>query len=128
MSYTYTKVDDLENSTMVGNHQCVALVRQYAGAPATIAWKQGEPVFGNRMLKKGTAIATFINGRYANQAHGNHAALYLGQTPDGILVMDQWKNKKEKLVTSRVIRRKGKAKSGLYIQPSDNADAYFVIE
>ncbi|MBB3122280.1 BPSL0067 family protein [Pseudoduganella violacea] len=67
MSYTYTKVDDLENSEMVGNHQCVALVRQYAGAPATIAWKQGTAVFGNRLLKKGTAIATFVNGRYANQ-------------------------------------------------------------
>ncbi|WP_348272742.1 BPSL0067 family protein [Janthinobacterium sp. YR213] len=26
---------------MVGNHQCVALVRHYAGAPATSAWKQG---------------------------------------------------------------------------------------
>ena len=31
MSYTYTKVTDLEKTTMVGNHQCVALVRHYAG-------------------------------------------------------------------------------------------------
>ena len=36
MSYTYTKVTELEKTTMVGNHQCVALVRHYAGAPATL--------------------------------------------------------------------------------------------
>lgn len=64
---------------MVGNHQCVALVRHYAGAPATLAWKQGEAVLGNRLLRKGTAIATFVNGKYANHQQGNHAALYMGQ-------------------------------------------------
>ena len=69
---------------MVGNHQCVALVRHYAGAPATLAWKQGEAVLGNRLLRKGTAIATFVNGKYANQQQGNHEALYMGQTLDGI--------------------------------------------
>lgn len=70
MPYTYTKVDDLEKTTMVGNHQCVALVRHYAGAPATLAWKQGEAVLGNRLLRKGTAIATFLNAsmRISNKA------------------------------------------------------------
>lgn len=33
----YTKVDDLERTNMVGNHHCVALVRHYAGAPATLS-------------------------------------------------------------------------------------------
>ncbi|WP_296002459.1 BPSL0067 family protein [Rugamonas sp.] len=128
MSYTYSKVSDLENSEMVGNHQCVALVRKFAGAPPTLAWKQGAAVFGNSSLKKGTAIATFVNGKYANMNHGNHAALYMGQTPDGIRVMDQWKTKKVKFISSRTIHSKGKTKSGAYIRPSDNADAFFVIE
>jgi len=128
MSYTYTKVSDLENSEMVGNHQCVALVRKFAGAPATLAWRQGSAVLGNNSLKKGTAIATFVNGKYANKSSGNHAALYMGQTPDGILIMDQWKNKRDKFVTSRTIHSKGKTKSGAYFRPSDNADAFFVIE
>lgn len=128
MSYIYSKVSDLEKTNMVGNHQCVALVRVYAGAPATLAWKQGEAVFGNRSLKKGTAIATFVNGKYANQSHGNHAAIYIGQAPDGIIVMDQWKKKNDPHVTSRVIHPQGKSKSGAYIRPSDNADAFFVIE
>ncbi|WP_230492035.1 MULTISPECIES: BPSL0067 family protein [unclassified Janthinobacterium] len=65
-------------------------MRHYAGAPATFAWKQGEAVLGNRLLRKGTAIATFINGKYANHQQGNHAALYMGQTLDGIIVMDHW--------------------------------------
>ncbi|MCL6486655.1 MAG: BPSL0067 family protein [Janthinobacterium lividum] len=38
-------------------HQCVALVRHYAGASATLDWKPGEAVLGNRLLRKGTAIA-----------------------------------------------------------------------
>jgi hypothetical protein len=128
MSHTYTKVTDLEKTTMVGNHQCVALVRHYAGAPATLAWKQGEAVLGNRLLRKGTAIATFINGKYANHQQGNHAALYMGQTLDGIIVMDQWTGKRLGIVTSRTLRSKGRYKNGLHIDPSNNADAFFVIE
>ncbi|MBB3118645.1 hypothetical protein FHS03_001676 [Massilia violacea] len=83
------------------------------------------PLLSQVRLPRGAAPDELIS---ASLAHGNHAALYMGQTHDGILVMDQWKNKKEKLVTSRIIRRKGKSKNGLYIQPSDNAEAYFVIE
>ena len=107
MSHAYTKVADLEKTIMVGNHQCVALVRHYAGAPATLAWKQGEVVLGNRLLRKGTAIATFINGKYANHQQGNHAALYMGQALDGIIVMDQWTGKRPGIVTSRTLRSKG---------------------
>lgn len=128
MPYTYSKVDDLEKTTMVGNHQCVALVRHYAGAPATLSLEQGAAVLGNRLLRKGTAIATFINGKYANHQQGNHAALYMGQTLDGILVMDQWTGKRLGIVTSRTLRSKGQYKNGLHIDPSNNADAFFVIE
>lgn len=128
MPYAYTKVEELEKTTMVGNHQCVALVRHYTGAPATLAWKQGEAVLGNRLLRKGTAIATFVNGKYANHQQGNHAALYMGQTPDGIIVMDQWSGKHPGIVTSRTLRSKGQYKNGLHIDPSNNADAFFVIE
>lgn len=128
MPYTYAKVEELEKADMVGNHQCVALVRHFAGAPATLGWKQGEAVRGNRTLRKGTAIATFVNGKYANHQTGNHAALYMGQTPDGILVMDQWASKRLGIITSRVLRSKGQHNNGSYIDPSNNADAFFVIE
>lgn len=128
MSYTYSKVSDLEGTEMVGNHQCVALVRKFAGAPATLAWKQGAAVLGNNSLKKGTAIATFVNGKYPNKNSGNHAAFYMGQTSGGIIIMDQWNNKKNNHITSRKIPSKGKTKNGAYVRPSDNADAFFVIE
>lgn len=128
MPYIYIKVDELEKTPMVGNHHCVALVRHYAGAPATMGWKQGAAVLGNGLLRKGTAIATFVNGKYANHQTGNHAAFYMGQRPDGILVMDQWANKRLGIVTSRVLRAKGQNKHGAYIDPSNNADAFFVIE
>src|SRR5450830_452431 len=128
MPYTYSKVDELEDVDMVGSHQCVALVQHYADAPTTASWKPGAAVLGNRFLKKGTAIATFTDGRYANHSHGNHAALFIAHVPGGILVMDQWKTNKNKLITSRTIRSKGKNRNGSYIQPGDNADAFFVIE
>ncbi|MYN07794.1 BPSL0067 family protein [Pseudoduganella aquatica] len=128
MPYTYSKVDELEGSALVGSHQCVALVQEYAGAPVTSVWRQGDAVLGNTLLKKGTAIATFLDGRYANNSHGNHAALYLRQGINGIYVMDQWKNEKKTEVNARFIRAQGKDKKGRFIRPSDNANAFFVIE
>ncbi len=113
---------------MAGNHQCVALVRQYTGVPLTMAWKQGEAVLGNLLIKKGIAIATFVDGKYANRAYGNHAAIYMGQSAAGLLVMDQWAGKRQSVISSCSLRAKGKYKNGLYIDPSNNADAFFVIE
>ena len=112
MRYSYEKVDELENNAMVGTHQCVALVQHYAGAPFTSAWRQGDAVVGNTLLKKGTAIAPFVNGRYANRAHGNHAAFFLRHAPGGIYVVDQWKTKKGGKITSRFIRSQGLDKKG----------------
>lgn len=85
-------------------------------------------MLGNKTLKSGTAIATFVEGRYANRPHGNHAALYIGQVANGIVVADQWKAPKKTLISVRTIRSLGKNKKGEFINPSDNADAFFVIE
>lgn len=127
MPYKYEDVDGLENHDMVGSHQCVALVQTYAAAPATSNWRQGEAVVGNVMLRKGTAVATFVNGRYPNRSHGNHAAFFLRQALGGIYVMDQWKSKKNGKINSRFIRSLGRDKQGNFKFPSDNADAFFVI-
>ena len=83
----------------------------------------------NKDLSPGTAIATFENGRYPNRPHGNHAAFYLRQVAKGIYVVDQWRNMENKpTISRRFIRAKGKNRTGQYIQPSDNADAFSVIE
>lgn len=128
MSYIYPKAAELKGQPVVGSRQCVALVQEYAGAPITSAWRQGEAVLGNITLKPGTAIATFVDGRYPNRAHGNHAALYLRQASNGIFVADQWKADNKTEISVRLIRSLGKDKRGNFIQPSDNADAFFVIE
>ncbi|MBV8634634.1 MAG: BPSL0067 family protein [Burkholderiaceae bacterium] len=128
MPYVYSKVKDLEDTEMVGSTQCVALVQKYAGAPATLAWKQGESVVNSKSIQKGTAIATFVNGKYPNQRSGNHAALYVGSGIGGIYIMDQWKNKDGGKVTSRFIQCLGKDKNGKFKRPSNNADAYSIIE
>lgn len=129
MAYVYDDVEKLEGTELVGSHQCVALVQHYAKAPQTRLWKEGKTIKGNQMLKKGTAIATFSNGKYDNHRTGNHAALYISQDASGIKVMDQWKGDENKpKVSSRLIRFKGKRKDGTFLDPSNNGDAFAVIE
>ncbi|WP_147375809.1 BPSL0067 family protein [Noviherbaspirillum cavernae] len=126
MPYVCNKYPDLENKTLLGSHQCVALVQECAKAPHTSLWKEGERVKGSLVLAPGTAIATFVKGRYPNQAHGNHAAIYVRQDSAAIYVLDQWKGKSR--ITIRPLYFKGKDKNGNYIDPSNNADAFSVID
>ncbi len=66
----------------------------------TAQWKQGQPVTRGANISPGTAIATFVKGSYPQgpltrpRDHkgpysDRHAAIYLGQTKEGIWVMDQ---------------------------------------
>jgi hypothetical protein len=126
MPFVYKEVQSLEGKDKVGNAECVTLIKTYTSAGWTGRWKQGEAVVGNKYLKQGTAIANFANGRWPGKAHGNHSAFYLGQVSDGIYILDQWPDKKK--IGKRFIRRKGKDARGNFITPSDNADAFFVIE
>lgn len=126
--YRYDKVDELEKHGMVGSKQCVALVQIYTGAPSTSLWRQGDAAIGNTTLKKGTAIATFVNGRYPNRSSGNHAALFVRQAPGGIYILDQWKTKSTGKISSRFVPSRGVDKNGRYKRPSDNADAFSVIK
>lgn len=129
MSYIYSDVDALQETDKVGSKHCVALLQHYAHLPSTGSWREGATVIGNRSLVKGTSIATFVDGRYQSHRTGNHAAFYLSQDANGIWVMDQWLSDARKpLVSKRYIRRQGKNKDGQFVNPSDNADAYSVIE
>lgn len=67
--------------------QCVSYVKAVVPSlPATSQWSKGALVKGNSNLAKGTVIATFnASGHYYG-----HAAIYEGQTPEGINVIDQW--------------------------------------
>lgn len=129
MSYIYSKVDDLENTDKVGSKQCVALVQHYGKLPQAITWKEGAVVMGSTTIVKGTAIASFVDGKYKNLPTGNHAGFYISQDAAGIWIMDQWAdNIRKPKVSKRYLRRKGKSKEGVYVDPSNNAEAYSVID
>lgn len=63
---------------------------------------------------------------YPNKISGNHAAFFLRHGPNGIWVIDQYKGKKH--IASRFLPSMGKNKDGSYLDPSNNADAFSVIE
>lgn len=83
--------------TPVGDGQCVALVQAAAGVPNHTQWQEGAPLSDRPDIPEGTAIATFVNGKYPNAPHGNHAAIFVGYGTrsgrDGIWVYDQWSGK-----------------------------------
>lgn len=54
--------------------------------------------------------------------------LYIRDLAFGIYIADQWKAEKKTRISVRLIRAQGKDKSGNYIDTSNNADAFFVIE
>ena len=129
MIYTYPQVDKLEGTDKVGSKHCVALVQHYAKAPATGLWGQGKIVLATTSLAKGTAIATFVDGKYRSHASGNHAGLYLSQDAGGIWIMDQWLSDATKpKISKRYLRKKGKLQNGSVVDPSNNAEAFSVIE
>lgn len=79
--------------------ECVGLVKENTGmydgvGVSTSSWSQGEFVKDND-IPIGTAIATFVDKEYPSSSQ--HAAIYLGKSDDGIIVLDQW-NKYEKNV------------------------------
>lgn len=124
------KANDLQQAKkLVGNGQCVALVHAVAVTPPTSLWSQGDSVINNKDIVPGTVIATFdANGRYGNHTDGtSHAAIYLGQTKDGILVLDQWKGSTHKLDHApqpRLIRFVHSRPA----QKVDQGDQYYVVK
>lgn len=122
--YVYDAAPKLRGTPLVGTHQCVALIRFYTPAPHTSAWRPGQKVRGATDIAVGTAIATFVDGRYPNEAHGNHAAFYLGQDAFGIQVVDQWANPvKRPTILSQTLLWKPNAP---YCR-SDDGNLYWVI-
>lgn len=88
-----------------GETQCVEFVRKAAGAPPTSHWKPGTKITsaGPGSIARGTAIATFVGGKYPTDQLGKHAAIYLSHDNHGIQVLDQW-NGEPYEVAPRTIR------------------------
>lgn len=75
-----------------GRTECVQLLKSLLSAPRTTFWKEGRRLkqyFAD--IKPGTAIATFVHGRYPQGGgHGKHAAIFVRATQTGIYVIDQF--------------------------------------
>lgn len=112
----------------VGTGQCVALIEAYTSAPkpAAVFWTEGIQVRGNDAIKIGTAIATFVGGKYQSHQHGNHAAFYISQDSTGLWVVDQFIGSHG--IHKRHLAFQGKNPDGSYKNPSNNGDAFSVIE
>src|SRR5579883_640602 len=83
----------------------------------THAWKKGLQVKGKKDILPGTAIATFdSNGKYSG-----HAAIYEGQTSDGINVVDQWVAPPAKAIHKRMLRFGAHGNA-------NNGDNFFIID
>lgn len=114
---------------IVGDGQCVALVKAACGTPQTALWNRGALVKG-MTISVGTAIATFDppsaefpNGRYGNHTDGrSHAAVYLSQDLVGIQVIDQWVTQP---AHRRTIRFQGNTPGA---KDSNNGDKFYVIQ
>jgi hypothetical protein len=124
-------------SDVAGNYlgECVSLVKHYIPQLqnlSTGAWKEGvnvvETLKSGGTIAKGTAIATFINGRFAS---GNgHAAFDAGRDPAGsfrFYAMEQFLHPPTGGIIKRFLLNRGKYASGNYIDPGNNGEAFSVI-
>lgn len=119
MSYRCDNPEKYENK-VVDNGECVRFVQVAANVPHTTTWIQGEQVKGSAYIPKGTAIATFADGKYPTDRNGKHAAIYISHDDYGIEVWDQWRGRP---VAKRTIAYK---EGDPY--RSDDGDCFYVIE
>jgi hypothetical protein len=99
--------------------QCVSFVTTVCPTipVSTNAWKKGALVKGNTDILPGTAIATFNN----KDKYSGHAAIYDGQTSNGINVVDQWVTPPASPIHQRTL------KFGAHGN-SNNGDNFYVID
>lgn len=133
MPFICRDVNALQGHALIKDGDCVDLIKEFAPGLAgisTTAWRVGARVVDVKNLTRGTAIATFVNGRYPGLKGGNHAAFYLATAGTGFYAMDQWaKDPKEKpFVSQRLIRPGLMKKDGSPRNPSNAAQAFYVIE
>lgn len=147
MPYVYHGAVFLEGTPKVGGGECARLVQHLLPwVGHTSLWRPGENVVdvlaSGRQIPEGTAIATFVNGRYPTSGH-RHAALYLGAvtgcTADprtrrctllAVSMMDQWNSRpgaavRKKTISSRPVQPYGKNAPWPL---SDNASVFYIIE
>jgi hypothetical protein len=83
---------NLENMRRRGDGDCAQMPQvdlEKQGIGLAENWLQGASVYRNYAKRRGTAIATFVNGRYPNKKTGNHVAYFLHHVEGGFRVLEQ---------------------------------------
>lgn len=107
-----------------GRTECVELIKGLLGAPATTLWREGRKLKADLwQIQPGTAIATFVNGRYPNweRRGSKHAAIFLRADEQGIYVLDQFAHQggvKQRFIPWRHPQDR---------RPANNAEAYSTV-
>lgn len=131
MPHVFQWIYAIEKQPVVRNGTCVELIKAHApglqGLPTT-RWREGKKVLGSTGIVAGTAIATFVNGRYPRHDTGNHAAFFLTYDDDGIWVVDRWSHPDRVTIEKRFIPNRKPRKDGTFASPSNSAGAFSVIE
>ena len=134
MPFIIPRVRDLIGLPHEGEGDCVTLIKNLApglkGLPTT-CWQAGTRVLDVKNVVPGTAIATFIDGKYPRKFTGNHAAFFWGYSGDEIWVIEQFKNNsKAGTIDFRLIHRPQRLRNGTFARqtPSNNPQMYYVIE
>lgn len=146
MPYTYPAVDSLDRKPFIGSGTCVDLVKRLVpgliGQP-TASWRAGENLMdalkAGKAISKGTAIATFKNGRYPQACETgyrgscHHAGLLLAIQPGGIWIMDQYTgDETRQFVARRFIHipppNMKTLPDGSFRNAGNNPFAFYVIE
>jgi hypothetical protein len=130
----------LHVADIAGNYEgeCVSLVKKYIPElqnRSTRAWIEGpnvvETIKKGGTIMEGTAIATFVDGRFIS-GHG-HAAFYVGWINDPnegirIRVVEQYLGEyPTEGVVDRLLHNWGKNPDGSYPHRSNNSAAFSVI-
>jgi hypothetical protein len=120
MSYIVEDPQQHEDK-VIDNGHCVRFLQVAGKVPHTSEWKAGMKV-KSAIIPTGTCIATFSDdGQYENRTDGtSHCAVYLGQTPDGLIVYDQWQGHPVSIRT--IWFRNGKSTA------VNDGDQYYVID
>lgn len=147
MPFRYWGWFTLNEMLKVDTGECARLIQMYIPQLGhTSTWKPGARVVDilerGGKIESGTAIATFVKGRYPIAGH-RHAAFYESPVRSvtgsimGIVVLDQWNptpnpqrpGDSRPTIKRRSIYRLGKMLSdGNFPRISDNAEAFYLIE
>ncbi len=131
MPYICPHLRSVEEQAVTGDGGCVALIRSVVPglrASAASGWRQGAPVIGERRIARGTAIATFEDGRFAARQGFDHAAIFLDYAAAGIWVLEQRGGDDSATVQKRFIATGQAGNSGEFADPGKAAAAFSVIE